>query len=406
MAIRYGSNVTKSNGKSFFTVKNTLSFNSAFLVNLKQSAGNAGKLIFSAAILFVLTFTMFFGLVFQGTFQTFFSKTTPMGYPDCDLIVICNNEGFFGYNSDEVYSYLLRQSDYQNLVCGYVPRDSISIALEDQNDYVVTSYCILGDYDEYDLHTIEGRNPIGINEIAITQITGEQTGKGIGDIIELSINGRVIPFIVTGTYQGTNDLGKGVRLQFEAFQQYDPTIKPNWFFIKYPEGFDIHGAEKKFESQMGGYIEIQNPKEFLTSFSRPIIESTTGMMLVLVFICAIVCIVTLFNFTISHIYKERQNYGILIAGGMAPGQIVGQQILNIIVVASIAIIAALILLLSAMAPLLSQLFKGTGVSDVTLVIDPMQMILAALLTYATGIVAVFLGTRQLKNINLRELVIE
>jgi putative ABC transport system permease protein len=406
IAIRYGSNVTKSHGKSFFTLKNTFTFNSALFINLKQSAGNVGKLLFSAVILFVLTFTMFFGIGFRDTFQTFFSKTTPLGFPDCDLIVICNNEGFFGYNSDDVYSYLSRQSDYQNLIRGYVPRDSISIVLENQDDYRVTSYCVLGDYDEYGLYSLEGRNPVGINEIAITQITGEQTGKGIGDIIDLSINGRVIPFTVTGTYQGTNDMGKGVRLPFEAFQQFDPTIKPNWFFIDYPEGFNINAAEKKFESVMGGYIEIQNPKEFLASLSQPIIQSTSAMMLALVVICAIVCVITLFNFTISHIYKERQNYGILIAGGMAPGQIIGQQILNIVTVATIAIVAALIVVLSFMAPLLSQLFKSTGISDVTLIIDPMQMIFASLLTYGVGISAVFLATGKLKNINLRELVVE
>ena len=44
------------------------------------------------------------------------------------VLVILDN--FFGYNSDEVYSYLSRQSDYQNLVRGYVPRDAISIVLK------------------------------------------------------------------------------------------------------------------------------------------------------------------------------------------------------------------------------------------------------------------------------------
>jgi putative ABC transport system permease protein len=405
-AIREGQAPKKVNRKVFLKIKDKFSTPVSLFLQLKENANSKGKFVFSIIIIFALAFVMFFSIGFLSSFNKFFSTTGPMGYPETDLIVMSENNLFFGYDSDDVYSYLLQQDNYIAIWPGYKPKESLAIKLTGKDDYNVTTYCILGDYDENNISVIDGKNPKTANEIALTQIASEQTGKGIGDIVTLSMNGKEIPFTVCGIYHGINDIGKNVRVQFSALQLFNPNSKANWFFIDYKDTVIIADVKKEIEAKMGGYVTIQNPKQFLASLSEPILSAAAVIIMILVCITALVCVITLYNFTILSFYREKKNYGIYLTAGFSTKQIVNMQIVRIVIISAIGICLAFFIALNTMEPLLSNMFKALGISSVELVFNPLQLVLAVLITLSTALLSVFSASRLIKNLNLRELVIE
>ena len=405
-AIREGQAKTNTNKKGVLKIKDKFSFPVSLFIQMKENANSKGKFVFSIIILFALAFAMFFGIGFQSSFKKIFSSTDPMGYPETDLIVMSENNLFFGYDSDDVYSYLLQQDNYIAIKPGYRPKETLTIKLSGKDDYKVISECVLGDYDENNLPVLEGKNPKTANEIALTQIASEQTGKGIGDIVTLSMNGIDIPFTVCGIFHGINNTGKNVRLIFSALQLFKPNIKANWFFIDYKDDVVIVDVQKEIAAKMGGYVTFQNPKKFLASLSEPILAGAAVMTMILIFITALVCAITLYNFTILSFYREKKNYGIYLVAGFSTKQIVNMQLVRILIISAIAISLAFFVALNTMEPLLSNMFKATGISSVELFFDPLQLVIAVMITLSTALFSVFAASRQIKNLNLRELVIE
>jgi putative ABC transport system permease protein len=405
-AIREGQAKKHMKRKVFLKIKDKFTFPASLFIQMKENANSKGKFVFSIIILFALAFSMFFGIGFQSSFKKIFSSTAPMGYPETDLIVMSENNLFFGYDSDDVYSYLLQQDNYIAIWPGYKPRESLSIKLPGKDDYKVIVECVLGDYDENNLPVLDGENPKSANEVALTQIASEQTGKGIGDVITLSMNGKEIPFTVSGIFHGINNTGKNVRLKFSALQLYKPNIKANWFFINYKDDVVIADVKKEIGAKMGGYVTTQNPKQFLASLSEPILAGAAAMTLILVFITALVCAITLYNFTILSFYREKKNYGIYLVAGFSSKQIVNMQIGRMLLISAVAICLAFLAALNTMEPLLSNMFRATGISSVELIFNPLMLVIAVMVTIATALLSVFTASRQIKNLNLRELVLE
>ena len=140
--------------------------------------------------------------------------------------------------------------------------------------------------------------------------------------------------------------------------------------------------------------------------SEPILAGAAVMTLILVFITALVCAITLYNFTILSFYREKKNYGIYLVAGFSTKQIVNMQIGRILIISAVAICLAFLAALNIMEPLLSNMFKATGISSVELVFNPLQLVIAVMVTLSTALLSVFTASRQIKNLNLRELVIE
>jgi putative ABC transport system permease protein len=405
-AIREGQARKHMNRKVILKVRDKFAFPVSLFIQMKENANSKGKFAFSIIMLFALAFSMFFGIGFQSSFKRIFSSTAPMGYPETDLIVMSENDLFFGYDSNDVYSYLLQQDNYIAIRPGYKPKESLSIELSGKDDYKVVAECVLGDYDDNNLPVLIGENPKSANEVALTQIASEQTGKGVGDVVTLSMNGKEIPFTVSGIFHGINNTGKNIRLKFSALQLYKPNIVANWFFIDYKDDVVVADAKKEIEARMGGYVTTQNPKQFLASLSEPILAGAAAMTLILVFITALVCAITLYNFTILSFYREKKNYGIYLVAGFSSEQIVNMQIGRILTISAIAISLAFLAALTTMEPLLSNMFRATGISSVELVFNPLQLAIAVLVTLSTALLSVFAASRQVKNLNLRELVLE
>lgn len=366
---------------------------------------NLGKSIFSCFVIFSLVFILLFGNGFRESFSQFFSSTKPMSYPDTDLLIMSTNDTNWGYTSEDVYSELLNRNNYKSIVTGAFITESIYIKLENDN-YTVTTNCLIGEYDDIGLDTLSGRNPLNVNEIALTDITSNETGKTIGDIVTISINGLEKDFTVTGLFQGINDLGKGIRLTYNALKQFDQTLKPNWFFIEYDDHVDIEIEQKSLESTMGGYIEVQNPKRFLDSMASPILKATTTIMIILALITLIVCSITIFNFTSMAIHKDKKNYGILIVSGFNQKSLILIHILKYFLLSTLAIIVASALIYFFMESTISGMFRSTGISFVELKFNYLILVISIIIAYLSPMVSVIIGTRKIKNLNLRELVVE
>lgn len=221
------------------------------------------------------------------------------------------------------------------------------------------------DFSELNNDTFyRGRYPKYANEIGISGAISREIGKGIGDQVTVSVQGRSETYLITGLSQSINYLGLLVSITTEGMAQLAPDYESSVFNIYLDHG-DTKGFIAKLQAQLGSHLQsVTDLEEVFNSQSSIYITALFLVMLLILSITAVVVILILYLVIKTMILKRRRELGIFKAIGFTTRQLTNQIALSFVPVVAAGIVLGSFMGYLLTNPLLAFLLSGVGIFNV------------------------------------------
>ncbi len=239
----------------------------------------------------------------------------------------------------------------------------------------------------------EGVSPENSNEVALSYITAEELGLGIGDEITLLVDDKEIECTVTALFQTMNQLGKANRLH----EDFDVSALESLTMFDVQIDFDDELTEAELNDRIEKLKDILGTDDVMDTaeFAKGTLGVYDTMVLVknmvLIIVLAIVILVAVLMER-SFISSEKSEIALMKAIGVSNKAIIWYHSLRFAIVALVASLIAAVLCIPATKLIIDPIFGIMGaVSGVSYKIVPVEIFLVypAILVAMTIISAFF-----------------
>ncbi|MGN1421826.1 MAG: FtsX-like permease family protein [Oscillospiraceae bacterium] len=269
-------------------------------------------------------------------------------------------------------------------------------------------YCEAPSPADFLYKPLDGRMPIYGNEIAVTEIVSDELGKKIGDTVVLGSGDNAGEYIITGYYQSLSDLGRTFSLSPEGMLELTGN-RPSCYI----ELSDAALAEKvsaALDERHGELIGTKIIQEERSSAADGMLEMIDGICVILVavvFSISIIFAAVVINMVCSKSFvRERTDIGVLKALGFSAGELRVQFAFRFMIIAAIGSVIGGAASFFFTAPLLGVLMKIVGLTRVEANITPLTFVLPAAAICASFFLFSYIAARQIKRVEVRELISE
>ena len=261
------------------------------------------------------------------------------------------------------------------------------------------------DMEKVGLRTIKGRHPVFENEISLGFVSSQNTGKVIGDTLELFMEGQLVPYSIVGIYQSLNNLSEGFYMRIEGIQEINPLYKLRNYQIKLKRGEDKIAFKSDLDKTYGSAYSIEYSVDDLGRLKGILsgIQDVTKLIS-LIFIC--VLFVTVYNDTVLNIRESQRNLGIFKAIGMTPRQLQLALVVKALIIAFFALLTGVPLSLFIIPNALDQLTAVGGLTQFPYLFHLQWSLMVIPFILVVTVLSVWVSSRRLLKIRPRILVRE
>ncbi|MCL2164930.1 MAG: ABC transporter permease [Oscillospiraceae bacterium] len=358
------------------------------VLNLKQ---NIMIVIIMAAVGFSVVFSVVLG--YNAPRDTFINMLIGQ-YADLSISVNPKTDVY------EILDEIYVMDGVQNAVIGQE-----QFAIYDEQFLNVT---VLADFSHMlNNQTYRGRNPSHQNEAVISGMLGGQTGKGIGDTLTLSLNGRAEEYIITGYFQSTNNMGREALLTTEGFRLLEPDYKETIIGVRISKETDIDMFIDNLEQRYGERIaDIFNVRELLNIQLTSILGMINGVISIIEGVTVLIVSFILYLVVRTLVLRRRQDLGIQKAIGFTTFQLMNQIAGSFVPVAVLGSGIGGVLGCLTMNACVGLLFRSLGVMKVNFIVPIPSVITAcALMCLLTYVVSLLVSLR-IRDISAYALIVE
>lgn len=277
---------------------------------------------------------------------------------------------------------------------GYIMADGIEIACSSYN------------HPEAMYKAIKGRMPVYDNEAAVTEISAELFGKGIGDTIELG-GENTEDFIITGIYQGFNDAGKTMLITSEGRYRIDKS-KPG-LCAELSDLSLLSKAENNLNEKHGDIIKkmVINEKGNANEGITELIDTICTILLIIVYAVSVIFAAVVISMICSKAFiKERTDIGIFKALGFTSGKLRTQFAFRFMIIAVIGSVIGGIASFFLTAPLLVAILRMVGLTQLDADITFITFIIPAAAISLSFFLFAYIAARKTNTVEVRELISE
>jgi len=216
----------------------------------------------------------------------------------------------------------------------------------------------------------EGNPPKTANEAAIGGHAAERLGKNIGDTVSISNGNEELEFTITGFIQSGNNVGKQLFITQEGIIRLMPDFVPSFIYIYLEAGEAADVFIELLKSSYGSAInEPLNFDEVISGQMAAYVTMTALMAFATLLITAVVVFLILYFIIKTMISRRRRRFGVQKALGYTTYQIMQQIALSFLPVALGGSLLGVIMGSFGITPLVSALFKITGIMRFDLIIS-------------------------------------
>lgn len=252
---------------------------------------------------------------------------------------------------------------------------------------------------------LKGRSPVYDNEIAVSPILLDEFNLKIGDEVTIGWRDEKEKYIISGTVQLMNDTGRSFIMSYTASEKigYDAKL---WGCYSLENGNDESLNTKIVDTlneKFGDIIEAEVSGELLDDTY----DIAIGAMQLIIYVFSV-----LFAFVVTHMVcskafiQERTDIGIYKAVGFTSKHLRIQFAVRFLIVSVLGSAVGALLSVLFSGKLLSGLLRGIGI--IRFVVDFTAFTFAApiALICVCFFVFAYLVSRKIKNVAVRELVVE
>lgn len=252
---------------------------------------------------------------------------------------------------------------------------------------------------------IEGQAPKYDNEIALTRIMADKMEIRIGDTITIKMNDRSEDFLVTGTYQSLNNLGRTFAMLPGGIQRLVPDFKVMDVNYLLDDRLMASKVSEHLYEKFPGDIEVVNAEDIRSSM-RDMNKNSDRMTALVTAVSVIFVLISCYMVATKIFLRERIEYGIYKSIGMRAGRLRRIFTLRFLLIAVVGALLGFLLYKLFGDRLISTLFISIGISEFEGNLTTTAKILPAAFISAVFTATAWLISAKIKRVQARELMVE
>jgi putative ABC transport system permease protein len=352
-------------------------------------------------IFFVFVFSSFLILLPMNMKNTIENPSfiTYMGVGESDIRIDIQYSDKLNEQKDAVKSYLEKDNEikkYALYKTGYVQFKNS----DDQWEYIRVQS---GDESVFPLEYLQGKAPQNMNEMSISYMESQESGKKIGDKMKVIYNGKELSFTVSGIYQDITYGGKTAKADI-AFDENDVEVYIVYLDVKEGVSIDKKTDELRRILQDSKVTPI---REFVSqtlggiAYNMKMVEGAAAVISSLLIILITVMILKLIT------AREHSEIAVKKAIGFSSQDIRIQLGIRILVIQFAAIISGTILANTLGEAVFGFMLSSMGASKITMLVEPLwAYVICPVLQIVLVLITAVVGTKVVKNYHIRDQIME
>ena len=367
-------------------------------LSLKDTLGNPGRNIVLAIIACILTIAMLMGF---GMYDNFGRNTGRM------VEILGFEAGEIQVDGSRELGEALRKMDgVENVLgqYGFEPTYSFNGREATHRMYAV-------DDMENTTNTIiiEGRMPKHENEIMLTSTLARDLGAKVGDVITVTFGTRSAEYLLTGTNQRMQEMGRTGNLTFEGAERIVPNLNMASYNVTGKDGVTYDDLKVKVDALAAERGETVRTLDIWKTTESTIGTMAAAMKALCIVIAAITILVVIFVEALiirAKIIREWRGMGISKALGMTSGGLIVQIMLSNIPAIATGIIAGILLAPMSGSRLTIAILSLFGIEKIPFHIPAGYMVFTGVAILAVALATAGLLGLRVRRINPVEMITE
>ena len=367
-------------------------------LSFKDALGNPGRNIVLAMIACILTISTLMGF---GMYENFGRDTDKliniMGFEAGDISVTGRPE-----LGDE-----LRQMDgVSNVLGNYVFEPTYSF---DGKEVTAHTYAV--DSMDNTLHTIvtDGRMEKNENEIMLTGALAKELGVRVGDVVTVSFGSRSEEYLVTGTNQRMENMGRTGYMTFEGAERLVPVLNTVSWMVTGEKGVtyeDLKVQVDRLAQDKGENLATMDVRKTMEGTIDAMSGAMQALCIGIAFMTVLIVIFVEALIIRAKIIREWRGMGISKAMGMTSGGLIVQIMLSSIPAILAGIAAGMLLARPVGGRLCVAMLSIFGMEKMPFVIPGKYIILTAAIILAVALATAGILGCRVRRINPVEMITE
>ncbi|MBR6316648.1 MAG: hypothetical protein IKR58_06570 [Lachnospiraceae bacterium] len=368
------------------------------VLSLKETFGGLGKNLVMTLIMALITISVLIGF---GMYENFGRDPQNiiriLGFENATAIV---------YSSEEIGEKLSDLPEVDNVLTLFGL--DLSVKKGDQEKMIYTM--AMDDIENTtNMTVLEGRVAKHDNEIMMTGAACDDLGVTVGDVVTIEYAEKTAEYLITGTYQRMDRMGRTIYMTFDAAERIMPKSPVLQYWVTAKEGTDFDSLQKKIKQ-----IEKDYDTTFKIDDAGQQMEATMGvvssaMKILCIAIAVITILVVVFVESLvirARIVRSWRSMGISKALGMTSRQLISQ-----IQMSNMPAILTGMFLGTMLAPVVGAqmckiIFSLFGIQQVFFEIPALWMLVSAIGIIAVALLASGLSGLRVKGLKPVEMITE
>ncbi len=298
----------------------------------------------SAIIITIITLTFYIAILLTNMGYSFnrmdehASKWVSL--PDCELYVQTTNT----YVTDEFLQFIEENPYVKDHLEGQI---TSNVILRNEDAKLNLNYAIVTNFNNFDssltnVTYAKGRPPQNSDEIAIDDVTLQDSGYDLGDYIEVEIEGTKKNVMICGIYDSM--LAPSVTFHSNAFEALDipPEQYLNNVVVILKDPNDMEAFKKSVLDQYPDYTFI-TMSGMIEDIKDSIISIMVPITVLLIAVFFTFTLLNIANLIITNNNGLKHDFGIMKAFGFSTGYIIRRNTFRIVLLSGLGLLCALLL---------------------------------------------------------------
>lgn len=368
------------------------------VLSLKDALGNPGRNTVLAIVACILTIAMLIGF---GMYENFGKNTARMveilGFEGGEISVTGGREA-----GEE----LRKMEGVENVLGNYGFEPTFSFGGKEK-----TCHAYAVDNMENTLHTtiIDGRAEIHDNEIMLTSVLARDLGAEIGDVVTVTFGSSSAEYLVTGTHQRMEQMGRTAYLTFEGAERIVPNLSTVEWLVTGEEGVTYEDLKQRVDELAAVKGETWATMDIWKTTENTIGTMAAAMKALCIGIAALTILIVIFVEALiirAKIIREWRGMGISKALGMTSSGLIVQIMLSTLPAILAGILAGVLLSPAAGSRLTIGILSLFGIEKLPFHIPGGYMAVTAAAILAVALVTAGLFGLKVRRINPVEMITE
>ena len=251
---------------------------------------------------------------------------------------------------------------------------------------------------------IDGRIPKYDNEIIVTEIVADYLGKNIGDTVEITYKDIKKDFLIVGIYQCVNDLGNIFGMNVEGIRSFEPEFQSPYREYILEDKSALEDIVKTLNKKFGDSIEA---KARTNDSIIDIVKLGVKIINIIIYVISILFILVVAIMLCGRMFiNERKQLAIYKSIGFTIKNLRISFALRFLLISLLGSVLGIIFNMSINDFIMSTLLRFSGISNFKTEYTIITLLLPILIITVAFFIFSYIISRQIKNVNINELIVQ